>query len=640
MYLERALFINRAPFEHLELNFMEKGVNVLSAKNGCGKTTVLSYIADAFHEMARPYFPTTYEGKEQKLYRLSSDFYNLDIHKHSLIYLRFKKGEQNVDYADCRGEMTEQQYNDEVKWEGKIQYKKLTSSLKQNKFAKVVSINKDKSKTLFNTNILTYFPAYRYECPGYLNDPYKFQLKFNHNAEYTGSLPNPIEVVSALPEFANWLMDVVLDMEIYSKPPKESKIQNANEDVEQLLFSNANKILNATLSSKFPKQIVRFGIGKRSSGMQRISIMQGVGSDSKLVYPNVFNLSSGESSLLCLFGEILRQADKLKVKLEDIHGIVLIDEIDKHLHIELQNEILPELFALFPNVQFIVSSHSPFLIMGLAQTMEDTSRIIDLGIGGVIIPHKDDTSYKNVYRMMLSENENFAQQYYALKDKLKEVNRPLIITEGKTDWKHLQKAQMVLGINIDVEYCDVPNDWGDSKLKAVMQNAILLKPKRKIICMFDRDKVEILQELEQNGRKEYTHYDGTNVYAFAIPLVNNEIYNTDRISIEHYYIKENLLKPDTNGRRLFLGEEFYDSGNSKDKKYQTKAKHIDTKVEVNGIIDEKVFADEDREQNHSIALSKNDFAKLVATDRDYISDFDFSNFKVIFDIIQKICDEN
>lgn len=46
-------------------------------------------------------------------------------------------------------------------------------------------------------------------------------------------------------------------------------------------------------------------------------------------------------------------------------GIVLIDEVDKHLHITLHFSILPKLFELFPNIQFIVSSHSPFLIWDL-----------------------------------------------------------------------------------------------------------------------------------------------------------------------------------------------------------------------------------------------------------------------------------
>lgn len=46
-------------------------------------------------------------------------------------------------------------------------------------------------------------------------------------------------------------------------------------------------------------------------------------------------------------------------------GIVLIDEIETHLHLKLQKTILPLLTALFPNIQFIVSSHSPFVLSSL-----------------------------------------------------------------------------------------------------------------------------------------------------------------------------------------------------------------------------------------------------------------------------------
>ena len=46
----------------------------------------------------------------------------------------------------------------------------------------------------------------------------------------------------------------------------------------------------------------------------------------------------------------------------DMPGIVLIDEIETHLHLELQKLILPMLTELFPNIQFIVSTHSPFVI--------------------------------------------------------------------------------------------------------------------------------------------------------------------------------------------------------------------------------------------------------------------------------------
>ena len=46
--LVKAIFVNRAPFEHIEFDFKEGGINVLSAINGKGKTTLLSHVVDAF----------------------------------------------------------------------------------------------------------------------------------------------------------------------------------------------------------------------------------------------------------------------------------------------------------------------------------------------------------------------------------------------------------------------------------------------------------------------------------------------------------------------------------------------------------------------------------------------------------------
>ena len=46
-------------------------------------------------------------------------------------------------------------------------------------------------------------------------------------------------------------------------------------------------------------------------------------------------------------------------------GIVLIDEIETHLHLEMQRNILGLLTTLFPNIQFIVTTHSPFILNSL-----------------------------------------------------------------------------------------------------------------------------------------------------------------------------------------------------------------------------------------------------------------------------------
>ncbi|MCM1539791.1 MAG: AAA family ATPase, partial [Blautia sp.] len=49
----------------------------------------------------------------------------------------------------------------------------------------------------------------------------------------------------------------------------------------------------------------------------------------------------------------------------DLPGIVLIDEIELHLHISWQKRVLPFLTKAFPNVQFIIATHSPFVVSSI-----------------------------------------------------------------------------------------------------------------------------------------------------------------------------------------------------------------------------------------------------------------------------------
>jgi hypothetical protein len=63
---------------------------------------------------------------------------------------------------------------------------------------------------------------------------------------------------------------------------------------------------------------------------------------------------------------------------------------------------------------------------------------------------------------------------------------------------------------------------------------------------------------------------------------------------------------------------------------------IQHKVSINGVIDEKVFKCEDLKQTTSIALSKANFAELIDKDPEFIGDFDFSSFSLIFDRIKMI----
>lgn len=86
--------------------------------------------------------------------------------------------------------------------------------------------------------------------------------------------------------------------------------------------------------------------------------------DSKEPY-NLNQLSDGYSAILNIVTELIMRMEEHKAKSYDVGGIVLIDEIETHLHIELQKKVLPFLTSFFPNVQFIVTTHSPFVLSSI-----------------------------------------------------------------------------------------------------------------------------------------------------------------------------------------------------------------------------------------------------------------------------------
>lgn len=153
MYLEKIIFDNRAPFEHLEIDFKNSGVNVITAINGKGKTTILSHITDAFYELARPAYPQEFEGRENKLYRVSSSLYNINSSKPSIVYFRFKDGEDIYDYIDIGGNCTKDQYDNTINVNGKIDYNSFQTGLVQQNFAKYWNIkSNDIRKKMFEQN--------------------------------------------------------------------------------------------------------------------------------------------------------------------------------------------------------------------------------------------------------------------------------------------------------------------------------------------------------------------------------------------------------------------------------------------------------------------------------------------------------
>jgi WD40 repeat protein/predicted MPP superfamily phosphohydrolase len=73
-------------------------------------------------------------------------------------------------------------------------------------------------------------------------------------------------------------------------------------------------------------------------------------------------LPDGFNSVLRIIWTIINPWEDTTSSFESIRGLVVIDELETHLHVQMQKTILPCLMALFPEVQFIVTTHSPYVL--------------------------------------------------------------------------------------------------------------------------------------------------------------------------------------------------------------------------------------------------------------------------------------
>lgn len=82
-------------------------------------------------------------------------------------------------------------------------------------------------------------------------------------------------------------------------------------------------------------------------------------------------LSDGFAAVLDIVVDlILKMQHKNQLtRAYECEGIVLVDEIETHLHLELQKVIMPLLTDIFPNIQFIVTTHSPFVLSSLSNAV-------------------------------------------------------------------------------------------------------------------------------------------------------------------------------------------------------------------------------------------------------------------------------
>lgn len=114
----------------------------------------------------------------------------------------------------------------------------------------------------------------------------------------------------------------------------------------------------------------------------------------------VNQLSDGEKCLMALVGDLARRmsiANPARENPLEGEGVILIDEIDLHLHPKWQRMIIPKLLEVFPNAQFIISTHSPHVI---TQVQPESLFLLKQTDSGMVAEQPTESYGKSVERIL------------------------------------------------------------------------------------------------------------------------------------------------------------------------------------------------------------------------------------------------
>ncbi|MBQ4295913.1 MAG: AAA family ATPase [Prevotella sp.] len=110
-------------------------------------------------------------------------------------------------------------------------------------------------------------------------------------------------------------------------------------------------------------------------------------------------LSEGYKIVIAMVADLVARMAEANPGMDnplEASGIVLVDEIDLHLHPQWQREIILQLTTVFKNIQFIVTTHSPIIVMGAA----NVAQVVNLNMTD---NETEDVSKSNIGAILLSE---------------------------------------------------------------------------------------------------------------------------------------------------------------------------------------------------------------------------------------------
>ena len=497
MYAKRIQLANYGPIERLDISLpfecdTPKPV-VLVGENGSGKSIFLSHIVNGLVSAKDIIYPETPEVETGKVYKLRASSY---IKSGCEYYFGRVEFEEGLFVTEMRSRRLKREYDvallDLSGPDIQGIWDKMASEKNDYFDSDLSSTNENKIRDIIAKNCVLYFPPNRFEEPAWLNEEnLKAQARYMGLKHIQGYTSRQVIDYSPLHDNENWLFEVTYDrvaLEIQTRHFPLQTQDNQTIALPLLLGYSGNATSNYEAALQIVRCIMRnddvsIGIGERRNRV--VSVESGAGQ----VIPNIFQLSSGETSLLSLFLSILRDFDLCGAPFssaQDIRGIVVVDEIDLHLHAVHQSEILPNLIRMFPKVQFIITTHSPLFVLGMHNTFgENGFALYKLPQGEQINP-EEFSEFGEAYHTF-AETRTFHDD---MRTVIEKSQKPIVFVEGVTDLRYMEKASELLEREVVFEGVELRDGGGKGNLVKIWKDSVLPLTEtlpQQVLLLFDCD---------------------------------------------------------------------------------------------------------------------------------------------------------
>lgn len=577
---------------------------VLVGPNGSGKTTVLSYIVSALVSLKQQAFENA-EVENQKVYRIRGPRFIRYGASWSHVEIDFDAQMKLVEWVIDRPRAI---FEVEVKplpvHEGWKEIQPDDVSIHKSTPSPSHPMQQIPSKQVqeqFAKNAVLYFPSNRSEVPNWLNEQalLEDQPFLEPNAEH-GKTSRRIFSRALLKPTLQWIRSVILDQLLLERmglfPIKERTIYEFIALVMARVLDADNSENTFCLHNRHDSKI---SFHYRRKGMS-------------FSLPDLRGLSAGQAEIFCTFCNIIRDFDLANAPFEktsDVRGIVIFDEADLHLHLDLQYRVVPELMKLFPNVQFILTTHSPLLLMGMRKSFGDEEFQIREIPNGQFIQTEQFSEFDGAINAFV----NTATFDQIVLERLMQSSKPLLITEGKFDVTHVTEAWKKLYEDQEMPFeviscgssAHTKDDKGSAKMLRTMLQSLILSTKRKVIGLFDHDE------------------EGVNIFN-ALTACDGFVFGSDSIHAVHPSVSVNaILLPVPNGREKFV------SMNPRSCFLAIEHYYADDILDQFGVKDTPVVVDS---SVFRIKGGKANFAKNITS----LKKQEFANFELLFQRVKSL----